>query len=131
MISLFTNPPGLNLLTRIIENVFICSFDFLEIPKNTGIIVQTGITHIISQSETPIDKKLHDQFEILLINPIETNVFKNIPVIMDFLRKITLYKGRLLFVENSNNNLMQECIVIALNHIFKTSTYETYTLIKS
>jgi hypothetical protein len=60
MISLFTNPKGLNLLTRIIENVFICSYDFLENPINTGIIIQTGITHIISQSETPLDKKLND-----------------------------------------------------------------------
>ena len=50
---------------------------------------------------------------------------------MDFFRKVTLFRGRLLFVENSSNNMMQECIVIALNHIFKSSTYETYTLIKS
>ena len=50
---------------------------------------------------------------------------------MDFLRKMTLYRGRILFVENSNNNMIKDCILLALNHLFKTNTYETYNLIKS
>ena len=50
---------------------------------------------------------------------------------MDFLRKTTLYKGRVLFVENEKDSIVKECILMTLNHIFKTNTYETYTLIKS
>ena len=50
---------------------------------------------------------------------------------MDFLRKTTLYRGRILFVENEKNNMIKDCILIALNHLFKTNTYETYNLIKS
>lgn len=50
---------------------------------------------------------------------------------MDFLRKATLYRGRILFVENQDNNMMKDCILLALNHLFKTNTYETFTLIKS
>lgn len=53
------------------------------------------------------------------------------PIVMDFVRMSTLYKGRLLFVESYRSNLVSEAILICLNHAFKTSTYETYTLIKS
>jgi len=49
---------------------------------------------------------------------------------MDFLRKVTLYKGRLLFVDD-NNRLVRECLLITLNQIFKSNSFETYTLIKS
>lgn len=50
---------------------------------------------------------------------------------MDFLRKVTLYKGKVVFVERANDNFVKECLLIALNNILKTNIFETYTLIKS
>lgn len=80
-------------------------------------------------------ESLRNKFELLEIETVaddETlNPFKSIPVLMDFIRKVTLYKGRVLFVENRNDNFIKECLLIALNHIFKTNIFETYTLVKS
>jgi len=59
---------------------------------------------------------------------------------MDFLRKVALFKGRVLFVEsredwneltpNPNHNVV-EAMLICLATMYQTSAYETYTLIKS
>ena len=80
---------------------------------------------------TKIKKELHDKFDILEVEQIKPNCFKTCASIMDYIRKATLYRGRMLFVENQSDNLMKENILIALNHLFKTNTYETYNLIKS
>jgi len=81
------------------------------------------------------ERKLDDKFQVLVLDQFDggsnSNAFKLAPIIMDFLRKVTLYKGRVLFVESEPTNLIKECILIALNHIFRTTTYETYTLVKS
>ena len=78
---------------------------------------------------------MRDKFELLEIDSLEEdeqlNPCKSAPVLMDFLRKVTLYKGRALFVENEHDNLIKECLLIAFNHIFKTNIFETYTLVKS
>ena len=50
---------------------------------------------------------------------------------MDFFRKSTLYKGRVLLVENKKDNLMKETLLTTLNFSFGTNSYETYTLIRS
>lgn len=62
---------------------------------------------------------------------------------MDFMRRVALQKGRVIFVESSEKKgvkrlkngikqrLMRESILICLNHIFQISAYETYTLIRS
>lgn len=58
---------------------------------------------------------------------------------MDFLRKVALVKGRVLFVEgmedwtqmNSQNHTLTEAMLICLAAMYQTSAYESYTLIKS
>lgn len=56
---------------------------------------------------------------------------RQIPSLMDFLRQLALYKGRVLFVENKINNLVKECVLVCLCFFFRTNAYEAYTLIKS
>lgn len=67
------------------------------------------------------------------------------PAIMDYLRKVALFQGRVLFLEwNSessaplanregykNIELVRECMLLSLAAIYQTTAYETYTLIKS
>jgi hypothetical protein len=110
------------------ESLFMCSYNYLDEAKNITTVIQHGITHIIVSENENID--LQDKFEILE-NPDNLTSFKFVPRVMDFLRKTTLYRGRLLFVENKENNMIKDCILIVLNHLFKTNTYETYNLIKS
>ena len=58
---------------------------------------------------------------------------------MDFLRKVALFKGRVLFVEgvedwtelSRNNHTLTEAMLICLAAMYQTSAYESYTLIKS
>lgn len=58
---------------------------------------------------------------------------------MDFLRKVALFKGRVLFVEardqwtelSSANHTLTEAMLICLAAMYQTSAYESYTLIKS
>ena len=56
---------------------------------------------------------------------------------MDFLRKVALFKGRVLFVEGmddwtrSQNHTLTEAMLICLAAMYQTSAYESYTLIKS
>jgi hypothetical protein len=55
---------------------------------------------------------------------------------MDFLRKVALFKGRLLFVEedlgyDQMTGKLAETMLMSLSVVFQTTTYETYTLIKS
>jgi len=67
-----------------------------------------------------LTNQLKDKFEIFEFNQLENekenklslilgdnsnswlNPFKLAPLIMDFLRKVILYKGRLLFVDDKN-----------------------------
>ena len=112
------------------ENIFLSTSKFLESEQNIAVSLQTGITHIIIVENGLDDYKLDDKFEILRLTS-SPNSFLQISSIMDFLRQCTLFKGRLLFVEEKNSNLIVESILICLNQIFKTSTYEAYTLIKS
>jgi hypothetical protein len=98
---------------------------------NIGGVLEIGITHLVMQDTEKIDQQLIDKFEILKLESTQQHSFKQIPKVMDFLRKCILYKGRILFIEGVNSNLITESILICLNQIFKTSTYEAYTLIKS
>jgi len=71
------------------------------------------------------------------------------PAIMDYLRKVALFQGRVLFLEwntsssapfankqvtrerGQNVELVRECMLLSLAAIYQTTAYETYTLIKS
>jgi len=100
-------------------------------------IIEIGVTHLVIGDDETIKNRsnLESKFQLLNLSQQivegDRNPFKLAHIVMDFLRLSTLYKGRVLFVENENDTLVKECILIALNHIFKTGTYETYTLIKS
>lgn len=55
---------------------------------------------------------------------------------MDFLRKVALFKGRVLFVEedlryDQMTGKLAETMLMSFSLVFQTTTYETYTLIKS
>lgn len=71
---------------------------------------------------------------------LELNTFQLVPTIMDFLRQVSLIKGRVLFIESTKNWTEQtvqpnhnvvEAMLICLATMYQTSAYETYTLIKS
>ena len=78
--------------------------------------------------------------------PFRMNPFYLMPSIMDYLRKVALFKGRVLFLEwnfsthvhgsklrarRRESELVRECMLLALASIYQTTAYETYTLIKS
>jgi len=96
------------------ENIFLSTSKFLETEQNIAVSLQTGITHIIIVENGLDDHKLDDKFEILRLTS-SPNSFLQISSIMDFLRQCTLFKGRLLFVEEKNSNLIVESILICLN----------------
>lgn len=58
---------------------------------------------------------------------------------MDFLRRVALMKGRVVFIEgvkdwtetSSENHTLTEAMLICLAAMYQTSAYESYTLIKS
>lgn len=88
-------------MSRIMESIFVCSSEFLSEPYNISRSIEIGVTHIIIDSSS-VGKHLQDKFELLAIDESEfTYSFKVVPKIMDFVRKTTLYRGRLLFVEKS------------------------------
>jgi hypothetical protein len=89
--------------------------------------MELGITHIVSNGLP--SKGMTDKFAVLEISP--ENCFKAAPRILDFVRLAVLLRGRILFLESEGSNVMKEVLLIVLTHLFKTSTYETYTLIKS
>jgi hypothetical protein len=56
---------------------------------------------------------------------------------MDFLRKVAISRGNILFCEEDSaftsekEMMIRECLLVALSVIFQSSAYEAYTLIKS
>lgn len=67
---------------------------------------------------------------------------------MDFLRTVALYKGRVIFVEDKaswfpedgqdemqrrsrGTGKLAQAMLMCLAHVYRTTAYETYTLIKS
>ena len=77
---------------------------------------------------------------------VKINPYPLMPAAMDFLRKVALFRGRVLFVESQREwslsstkkgaskggtHLVRECMLMCLAAIYQTSAYETYTLIKS
>ena len=68
------------------------------------------------------------------------NPFMLMPGVLDFMRRVTLQKGKVLFVESYHDEndqqgmktkLIRESLLICLNHVYQTNPYETYTLIRS
>ena len=138
---------------RVMEDVFLSSVDWIQ--KWPNRVVGMGITHVIMPQELSTqrikdkfevyeipdfvyDIQLHDRNSLVKINP-----YLLMPVAMDFLRKVALFRGRVLFVESQaewtlkpnsqqrSSHLVRECMLMCLAAIYQTSAYETYTLIKS
>lgn len=89
------------------EDVFICSHNWIKVHQDDALSLH--ITHIL-MFENSIKQSLRDSFDILevpeTINYLEENSFGTdinpfilMPLAMDFLRKVALQKGRVLFVE--------------------------------
>ena len=85
---------------------------------------------------------LKDSFNLLELKPtlsfedgtiLKASSLLLMPTILDFLRVVSLTRGRVLFLESSGGGgiLIREAILIALTHIYQTNAYETYTLIRS
>lgn len=53
------------------------------------------------------------------------------PIVLDFMRKVAVSKGKILIIERERNSIMRETLLLCLTHIFQTNTYEAYTLIRS
>eukprot|EP00347_Sterkiella_histriomuscorum_P005241 403357349 len=140
---------------QILEDVFLTSERWLK--ENQLRSIQMGITHIIIEQQYS-SQSLRDKFDVLEVqeknedhfllghsnyNDMNPFMMMTNQGVMDFLRKVALQRGKVAFVENSVNNgetmtrngisqrLIRECLLICLNQIFQTNTYETYTLIKS
>mmetsp|Transcript_26470 Transcript_26470/g.40406 ORF Transcript_26470/g.40406 Transcript_26470/m.40406 type:complete len:179 (-) Transcript_26470:1533-2069(-) len=130
-------------ISRVLESIFVCSHDFFEEPVQLAEAIHLGITHVvISVKHSPLDLSNHFEVcdleaefskfsHILPLSQQALSGFRVAPIFMDFLRRTTLYKGRVLIVDRCQDNLMKETLLIALNHVFRTNSYETYTLIRS
>jgi hypothetical protein len=61
------------------------------------------------------------------------------PKIMDYMKEVFLYRGKILFIEDDNINInskpeklvLRTTLLFCLTHFFKCSVYETWTLVNS
>lgn len=136
---------------RIMEDVFLGSTLWIKYRVNKAL--KMGITHVIIE-EAFSYQSIRDKFDVLEIpeysdisyhhSAVKTNPFSLMPVAMDFLRKVALQKGRVLFVESHKEmfegpaairgvrcQMVRECLFICLNAVYQTNAFETYTLIRS
>ena len=97
-------------MIRIMEDVFLSSHLWIKHKANKAI--KLGITHIIIE-EKFVTQSLRDKFDVFEIpefsdyihHPsagVKINPFMLMPAAMDFLRRVALQKGRILYVENHN-----------------------------
>lgn len=144
------------------EDVFISSIVWLRRSPNR--VIRMGITHIVIPEDL-VDRQISDKFQVFTIpshirelaspKEVPVNPFAVMPGVMDFLRQVALFQGRVLFVESEIDwttlvqssssesqaaevaagrktpHLVRECMLMCLAAIYQTSAYETYTLIKS
>lgn len=122
--------------TKILDFIYLVNCDFFENKDSQTITIEKGITHAILEkiNQSYLDH-LRDKFEVYELNPKDSirfvNCFKLAPLVMDLLRKISLVKGRILFVESKDSNIIKETLLIILNHLFRSRIFETYKLVKS
>ena len=87
-------------MMRIMEDVFIASNFWLQLRSSKAI--KLGITHVVLDKSYS-SRQTKDMFEVLELDSKNNNAFKLVPTIMDFLRKVALLKGRVLFIETRDN----------------------------
>jgi len=94
---------------QIIGDIFLSQKHWLV--KNMDKAVKLGITHLIIMSEM-VTQSMKDKFDVLEIpefsdsitlnnQEIKMNPFLLMPLIQDFMRKVALQRGRVIFIENS------------------------------
>ena len=83
------------------------------------------------------------RYRFILMNPNivtkSTDVIKIVPKIFDFIREVYVYKGKLLFVEDTqdtsrvyvNSIFLREAILYSLASLFKCSVYDMWMLINN
>jgi hypothetical protein len=123
-----------------LEQVAICTKEFYF--NNQKKLIFKGFTHVFSIEGilTPHDLQ---RYRYTLLNPglvaKSTDVIKFVPKIFDFVRQVYLFKGKLLFVEDTSNKekqyiysvFLREGLLYVLASLFKCSVYDMWNLINN
>ena len=126
------------------EDIALCNYSWISSHADPNLssqqLLNLSITHIIlTQDVSKPLAFLKDSFTLLELKHtlsfedgtiLKASSLLLMPTILDFLRAVSLTRGRVLFLE-STGILIREAILIALTHIYQTNAYETYTLIRS
>ncbi|KAL4475130.1 hypothetical protein ABPG74_001826 [Tetrahymena malaccensis] len=128
-------------LIKIMEEIYICSYDYFI--EHQDRLMLSGITHVISEYSLLSELDL-TRFTYLLLDQSQienkmSSIFRLSPKVMDYLREIFLFRGKILFVEDNEINiyspidklLLRNILIFCLTYFFKCSAYETLTLINS
>lgn len=122
------------------DQIAICTKDFFL--KSQEKLIFKGITHVFSV-EGVLEADDLKRYRFVLMNPKavtkSTDVIKIVPKIFDFIRQVYLYKGKLLFVEDTsvkekryiNSVFIREGILYVLASLFKCSVYDMWNLINN
>lgn len=118
----------------------ICSKQFFVSSQDK--LVFKGFTHIFS-IDGIVTADTVKRYRYILMNPNivtkSTDVIKFVPKIFDFIREVYVYKGKLLFVEDTadkdklyvNSVFLREAILYSLASLFKCSVYDMWMLINN
>ena len=118
----------------------ICNRSFFL--NNQDKLIFKGYTHVFSAEGILTTEDLK-RYRFILMNPNivtkSTDVIKIVPKIFDFIREVYVYKGKLLFVEDTqdtsrvyvNSIFLREAILYSLASLFKCSVYDMWMLINN
>lgn len=112
-------------LLRIMEDIYFCEEDFFR--EGRSQIVKEGISHVVATF--PVSK-----FLSLVVHPSGENIM-TLPLrlaarVSDFLREVLIFKGKLLFV-NDTSNYAAVLLVYCLSLWFRCTIFETWCLINT
>jgi hypothetical protein len=104
-------------------------------------MIRLGITHVISWTKTR-NKDLSDKiFYLNILEPNESkkSVFNYIFKTMDFLRHCMIYRGSIVFIDDSQfpnlhfkqNYLIRNLLIVIFSIMLQMSAYDTWTYINS
>jgi serine/threonine protein kinase len=125
---------------QVLEQVALCSKDFFLNSQEK--IYFKGYTHVFTVEGLLRPSQLQ-RYQYLLLNPSvitkSTDVIKLVPKVFDFIREVYVFKGKLLFVEDTsvkdklytNSVVLREAILYSLASLFKCSVYDMWMLINN
>lgn len=104
-------------------------------------MISNGVTHIVAL-KGELNTNYFKRFRYLLIDTKKDEKFCHFPLsikILDFLKEIFLYRGKVAFVENNDLNdisknskvILRVSLLYCLSYFFKSSVYETLNLLNS